>query len=298
MKPDISIIICTHNRGHLLPKTLQSLADQDLEYSRYEVIIVDDGGTDNTDEVIKSLSMPYELSYYRIEKGGRAKARNIGLDKARGRIALFCDDDVLAPKSFLSCHLKLHEGDSKAVGRGPIIDIEKHEFPGDLKPTIKDCSTAMFCTCNVSVDREGFIKEGGFNELFTEYGWEDNEAGYRLKKAGYHLKFSMDAYIYHFRPIWVHHNLDVMIGKAMEQGRSAVIYYRLHPDWKVQMATGIHPIFQLWWNITASKWISDMCHTLWKNHPDWPRWLRELLGRKVFLHYYNESIKATLKKQK
>lgn len=295
MSPDISVIICTHNRAVLLPATLRSLADQDLAHDRYEIIVVDDGGTDDAGEVIANLSMPYDLKYFYIEKGGRAKARNFGLEKASGKIALFCDDDVLAPPSFLSSHMALHEGGPKAVGRGPIIDIEKHEFPVGLKPSIKDCSTALFCTCNVSVDREGFIKEGGFCEEFTEYGWEDNEAGYRLKKAGYRMKFSMDAYIYHFRPIWIHHNLDMMIAKAREQGRSAVIYLKRHPEFKVRMATGTHPLFIMWGNLTANKWISKTCHTLWRSHPGWPGWLREFLGRRVFLHHYNESVKEALR---
>ncbi len=93
-----SIIIPTYNRGERIKNTLLSALGQD--YQNYEVIVVDDGSTDNTEEVIKSFNHP-KLTYYKKENAERAAARNYGAEHANGEYVTFLDsDDILYP-SFL-----------------------------------------------------------------------------------------------------------------------------------------------------------------------------------------------------
>ena len=88
--PFFSIIIPTYNRAHLIEKTIQSVLNQ--SYPNFEVIIVDDGSTDNTEDIIKSIQNP-KLKYYKIKNSERGAARNYGIDRATGRYVTFLDSD-------------------------------------------------------------------------------------------------------------------------------------------------------------------------------------------------------------
>jgi glycosyltransferase involved in cell wall biosynthesis len=91
-RPLISVIVPTYNRAHLLPRAIRSVISQ--AYSNFELIIVDDGSTDNTSEVVKSFKDPriIYLSYKEGPKGPNF-AINIGLASVRGDLITFLGDD-------------------------------------------------------------------------------------------------------------------------------------------------------------------------------------------------------------
>ena len=89
--PLVSVIVSTHNRADLLCETLDSILSQ--TYENFELIVVDDGSTDNTEEVVKRHSAG-RINYLKIDNwGGPARPRNIGIEKAKGKYIAFCDDD-------------------------------------------------------------------------------------------------------------------------------------------------------------------------------------------------------------
>jgi len=100
----ISLIICTYNRDKYLPIALNSLKKQNLDKNKYEVIIVNNNSTDNTDKVCKDfIKQNPDLSIkYVIEKQkGLSAARNRGINEAEGEIIIFIDDDAeLTPNYF------------------------------------------------------------------------------------------------------------------------------------------------------------------------------------------------------
>lgn len=94
-RTSFSIIVPTYNRGHLLRQTLESALK--LDYSNYEIIVVDDGSTDNTEEVMQTF-VNEKVHYFKKKNEERAAARNFGISKAHGEYVCFLDsDDFLYP---------------------------------------------------------------------------------------------------------------------------------------------------------------------------------------------------------
>ena len=94
-----SIIIPTYNRSNFLLKTVNSFIDQD--YKNFELIVVDDGGSDNSEEVSKSFK-DERIKYYWKDNGERGAARNFGADLSRGLYINFFDSDDIALKNHLT----------------------------------------------------------------------------------------------------------------------------------------------------------------------------------------------------
>ncbi|GGF38019.1 glycosyltransferase family 2 protein [Echinicola rosea] len=101
----ISIIIPSYNYGRFLPQTISNLKEQ--SYPNWEAIIIDDGSTDNTEEVaLRSIAGDERFKYERIKNKGNAGARNIGLDLAKGDYIQFLDADDFLSQRKLEFQLK------------------------------------------------------------------------------------------------------------------------------------------------------------------------------------------------
>jgi glycosyltransferase involved in cell wall biosynthesis len=90
LNPLVSIIIPTYNYAHLITYTLQSVVEQ--SYDHWECIIIDDGSTDKTSEVVSAflLANPgYQISYYQCSNQGTSFAKNKGIDLSKGKLIQF-----------------------------------------------------------------------------------------------------------------------------------------------------------------------------------------------------------------
>ncbi len=126
MTPEISIIIPTYNRADFVVQTVESVLKQ--SFSNYEIIVVNDGSTDNTDEVLAPyLSLP-NFRYFSQENSGRSTARNLGIKNSRGEWLLFLDsDDMLFEDalSFLS-NKRREYPEVKMIG-GTYVKIDEND---------------------------------------------------------------------------------------------------------------------------------------------------------------------------
>lgn len=95
----LSVIVPSYNSAQYLPRCVMSLACQDIDAAEYEVIVVNDGSTDNTSSVLRELQARYGfLKVINKENGGLSSARNRGIEEASGRYVLFVDaDDAVIP---------------------------------------------------------------------------------------------------------------------------------------------------------------------------------------------------------
>jgi len=220
MKPAASIIIPTYNSSELLKHTLNSILNQDMDPDTIETIVVDDGSSDDTVEVVESFSESMRLKYFfQEDRGNRAaRARNIGIRNAENDVLVFIDAGVLLARNCISEHLRIqHKNNLDCAVIGYVYgfdqyseeleklktvvdfnDIEKticylKEY--SLFPDMRDVNYkainyqlkslpapwVYFLTCNVSVSAKVLKATGGFDEQFDlNWGVEDLDLGYRI----------------------------------------------------------------------------------------------------------------------
>ena len=112
----ISVVICTRNRADLLGKAIASVVDQEFPRTDYEIIIVDNGSTDRTPEVVRSVQGTAVVRYIREERIGLCIARNRGWRAAFGRYVAFFDDDAIAQPGWLKVVRDAFESIPDGVG--------------------------------------------------------------------------------------------------------------------------------------------------------------------------------------
>ena len=148
------------------------------------------------------------------------------------------DDDVLPTPAFVAEHLATHAKHPRDIIRGAVINTESFD---DLPPpiySIRNYSGNFFWTSNVSVPLATIREIGGFNEEFSEYGWEDIDIGLRLRARGLKSILNKKAVAFHYKPRPTASNVEGMIRQARAQARTAVQLAKLHPTWRAHLATG------------------------------------------------------------
>jgi GT2 family glycosyltransferase len=209
MQPDVSIIIPTFNRRDRLHRLLLALNDQAPTSPAFEALVVVDGATDGTLEMLRDLRTSFALRVFEQANQGPAAARNYGLAEARGTIVLFMDDDVVPVAGLIERHVRIHKRDPRAVVIGPMVpppelkmtpwvrweaDRLQRQYDamvaGDWPPTAR-----QFYTGDASLPREHALAVGGFDETFTRA--EDVEFAYRLADHGLRFYFESEAAVLH-----------------------------------------------------------------------------------------------------
>ena len=117
----ISIIICTYNRDRFIYQTLQHIADNSFDRSAFEIVLVNNNCTDNTDAECKRFAKAHpdiDFRYFVETKQGLSHARNRGIDESRGDILVFLDDDAFVRSDYLSVLSRQMEQHTDAMAFG------------------------------------------------------------------------------------------------------------------------------------------------------------------------------------
>lgn len=243
-----TIQLCTYNRATLLERVLDACFEQTVSDDAYEVVLVNDGSSDDTPSVIERVRTRATCRFTVVNQpnSGLAKGRNAGIARAVGERIIFIDDDVLVLPNFVAEHLRAGDAHPAAIVRGGAIEVESFD---DLPPPVwglRNYSGNYFWTTNVSVPLATLRSAGGFNAAFSEYGWEDIELGLRLRARGVRAVFNPKALAYHYKPRPRSANVAAMERQARAQARTAVMLARIHPQWRTYLATGINPVQRGW----------------------------------------------------
>ncbi len=206
--PRISIIIPVHNCRETIARCLDSLIR--IDHPGFEIIIVDDGSTDETPEICGTYS---QVRLMRVSKGGPSKARNAGIRIAQGDFVAFTDGDCIVERDWLT---ELERGftspEIAGVGgnqkspddetqTGVLIQgfLKSVGFVADyVKTDTHMKETAHNPTCNVMYRKSVLEDVGGFNEDL--WPGEDVELDLLIRRRGYKLIYNPAAVVAHYRP--------------------------------------------------------------------------------------------------
>lgn len=243
MAKTLSIIIPTYNRCAVLKRALERLFEQDIAPDECEIIVVDDGSSDDTYEVVTALKdasrSPVDMRYLHQANQGPGAARNHGLQEATGTIVLFVDDDVMATRSLLTEHLRyhrLHPADDVAVLGQMQLAPEIPRTPLNLGhlvyrwPSLVDgqeLDWRYFITCNISLKR-AFLMENDlwFDEELARLAQEDIEIGYRCSMKGLRILYNPQALGYHYCDLM----LAGYLRMCQRYGRSLAVIHNKYPE--------------------------------------------------------------------
>jgi O-antigen biosynthesis protein len=200
--PFVSVIVCSFNGAKTLAACLESLGK--IDYPHYEVLLVDDGSTDNTGEI--AAQFPH-VRYIRQENHGLSHARNTGAANARGEIFAYTDSDCMADRDWLFYLIgTLMSGDYAGVG-GPNVSPPAENWVqacvaaapgGPSHVLLTDTVAEHIPGCNMAWYRWAFESVGGFDPEYRKAG-DDVDFCWRIQQAGYQIAFSPTAIVWHYR---------------------------------------------------------------------------------------------------
>jgi len=207
----VSVIVPTSDRAPLLRGCLESLLNQDFPEDRYEIVVVDDGSSDGTADLVLAVAeeaAPKLVRYVRQERMGPAGARNTGVREAEGNPLLFVDDDMMAPPTWVrtmveatarhpdvDCFggrivLQLEGTAPRLCGREPLgeteLDLGDEERPAEV-----------VWSANMAATRRAFSLAGMLDERLRS--GEEMEWEHRLLQAGGKILYVPEALLWHRR---------------------------------------------------------------------------------------------------
>lgn len=287
----VSVVMPTYNRKKVLEQTLLAYDRQSFSPEEFEVIVIDDGSSDGTEEMVLRLKVSYPLIYIKQINQGSAVARNTGVKKARGEVILFVDDDGLPHIDFVKEHYLAHQKKERIIVRGPIINTSCLEVRDrEILPWLH-FSMNFFCTANVSIKMKSFLETGFFDPRFRRR--QDAEYGVRLRKIGIRRIFNLRAIVYHYKPRM---SVESICQWAVEEGKNAAFLFYTHPNIRMKLATGMY-----WLNyVQGGIFSNSILVNLYKHILNLPSskllpWLEAILVRFIVTHYYLKSARYHLR---
>src|SRR5256884_143141 len=200
--PFVSVIVCSYNGARTLAACLDSL--DKLNYPEYEIILVDDGSTDDTAYVAAQFR---QVRYIHQSNHGLSHARNTGAAAAKGEVLAYTDSDCMADVDWLYYLIStLVSGDYAGVG-GPNITPPAQTWiqacvaaapGGPSHVLLTDTIAEHIPGCNMAFYRWAFKGVGGFDPEYHKAG-DDVDFCWRIQQAGWVVGFSPTAIVWHYR---------------------------------------------------------------------------------------------------
>jgi GT2 family glycosyltransferase len=200
-EPFISVVVCSYNGSRTINECLEHLTK--LNYSRYEIIVIDDGSTDNT----ASIATNYTVRLIRTENRGLSAARNTGWEEARGEIVAYTDDDAYPDPDWLRYLARAFQRSSHAMIGGPnlppvddppIAQCVARSPGGPSHVLLTDTLAEHVPGCNMAFLKSQLSAIGGFDPIFRAAG-DDVDVCWRIQERGWTVGFAPAAVVWHHR---------------------------------------------------------------------------------------------------
>lgn len=201
-KPRVSVVVCSYNGAATLEECLASLVK--LDYPNYEIVLVDDGSTDNTPEIAARFPT---IRCIRQANRGLSVARNVGAEAATGEIVAYTDSDCVADEHWLHYLVSaMRDQHVDAIG-GPNITPDSDTWraqcvaasPGNPGHVMIDDRRAEHVPgCNMAFRRSVLLGIGGFDPQFRQAG-DDVDVCWRLLDVGIQIGYASAAVVWHHR---------------------------------------------------------------------------------------------------
>lgn len=223
----VSVVVPTYYRDECLCKMIASFNCQ--RYTNFEILVIDQSEKVSDEKVTAILNSCSKAQYYQITERGRCVAKNFAIDKAKGDILIFCDDDIIVDEHFLDEHVRIHT-ELPGVGAVSCHLIEPHEVPIRCDVPLKITSYGRFINKpnalfegfvtslnggNMSFKRAGLEQIGFFDENLKGTSMlEEPDMAYRLIQKGFRIYFSSRTKVQHFPQY--NGNINTKKGKRQE----------------------------------------------------------------------------------
>ncbi len=246
--PRVSIVVAVRNMEETIGRCIESLIN--LDYPDKEIIVVDDGSTDQTPTILQR----YPIRMLRIENSGVSAARNAGIEIGNGEIVAFTDGDCYAERAWLDRLVRRFQ-DPTTGGVGGYVDFEREgviaaaiSIEYEERLALRQKSTQSIACINAAFRRDALLLVGKFRRISGELvGGEDIDLSYRIREKGFSLAYDSEAI--------VHHD-----GKEMSRGllkrnfRNAVVSMAIFRNHKIAWRD---PFFG--WSLKAQPLIFALC---------------------------------------
>jgi glycosyltransferase involved in cell wall biosynthesis len=239
--PRVSVVFATHNRAARLDALLHALRAQTLPADQFEVIAVDDGSHDGTQDVLTAHGRAGALQLRTVRRdtpGGPGVARNEGWPLARSQLVAFTDDDCVPTPRWLEAGLAAHAANPGAVIQGR-VDINPDELDQMTLFShffVQHNLDAAFPTCNIFYPRELLERLRGFDtDAFPTVAAEDTDMAWRAFKLGASAVWAPEAHVLH----GVLNEGPLKKLRVAARNTPAVQLYRRHPEMRKELVHGL-----------------------------------------------------------
>lgn len=228
--PKVSVVVASYNGSRTLAACLKSLTV--LNYPRYEIILVDDGSSDDTHRITSSFP---DVRYVHQSHQGLSVARNTGIAAARGEIIAFTDADCRADEDWLTYTVgNLLQGDCVGMGGhnflppddGPVAAAVMASPGGPAHVMLTDRLAEHIPGCNMVFYKWVLEEIGGFDPMYHRAG-DDVDVCWRLQQRGYHIGFSPGGFVWHYR----RNNVRDYLRQQQGYGEAEAMLVRRHPEY-------------------------------------------------------------------
>jgi len=226
--PKVSVVVCTFNGGATLEQCVESLLA--IDYHDFEIIVVDDGSTDDTNEILARFSSVRTIVQ---PNRGLSAARNTGLQAATGSIVAYTDSDCFVDPDWLTLLVEQLERTKAAAVGGPNLTPDDGWLascvaasPGQPTHVLENDQVAEHIPgCNMAFRRDVLLALNGFDPQYKKAG-DDVDICWRLQQEGHWITFAPGAFVWHHRRQTVRAYLRQQAG----YGEAEALLRFQHPD--------------------------------------------------------------------